>query len=123
MHAEFVEHILGVGEHVHQMRDRRALVAADIGDAGLQQRLGDRENALAAKNLARAELEIFDFPRKRAFRHRLLRAPAGRKSCISIFLRRERCQSGFRSALVFAALRRTSCLTLKQSRGNLWTCM
>ena len=56
MHAELVEHVLGVGEHVHQVRDRRALIAADIGDAGLQQRLGDRENALAAELLAVAQL-------------------------------------------------------------------
>ncbi len=60
MHAEFVEHVLGVGEHVHQMRDRRALIAADIGDAGLQQRLGDRENAFAAEDFAVAEFEILD---------------------------------------------------------------
>ena len=61
MHAKIVEHVLRVGEHIHQMRDRRALIAADIGDAGLQQRLGDREDALAAKYIARAELEILDF--------------------------------------------------------------
>ena len=58
MHAEVVEHVLGVGQHVHQMGDRRALIAADIGDAGLQQRLGDRENALAAEFLAFAKLEV-----------------------------------------------------------------
>ena len=69
MHAELVEHVLGVGEHVHQMRDRRALIAADIGDAGLQQRLGDRENALAAEVLAVAELQVLDFSSERAFRH------------------------------------------------------
>ena len=58
MHAELVEHVLGVGKHIHQMRNRRALIAADIGDAGLQQRLGDGENALAAEFLAVAEFEI-----------------------------------------------------------------
>ena len=76
MHAELVEHILGVGEHVHQMRNRRALIAADIGDAGLQQRLGDGENAFAAEFLAFAEFEILHFACKRAFCHESLRALA-----------------------------------------------
>ena len=69
MHAELVEHVLGVGEHVHEVGDRRALVAGDIGDAGLQQRLGDGENALAAELIAVAQLELLDFACKRAFRH------------------------------------------------------
>ena len=30
MHAEFVEDVLGVGQHVHQVRDRRALVAGHV---------------------------------------------------------------------------------------------
>ena len=57
-------YVRGVGQHVHQMRDRRALVAADIGDAGLQQRLGDGENALAAEFLAVAELQVLHLARK-----------------------------------------------------------
>jgi hypothetical protein len=60
MHAEVLHHLLGVGKHVHQMRDRRALVAADIGDAGLQQRLGDCKNALAAKDFAGAKFQILN---------------------------------------------------------------
>ena len=44
--------VVGVRQHVHQVRDRRALIAGDVGDAGLQQRLGDGENALAAEFLA-----------------------------------------------------------------------
>ena len=64
MHAELVEHVLGVRQHVHQMRDRRTLIAADIGDAGLQQRLGDRENALAAEGLPFPQLQILDFSRE-----------------------------------------------------------
>ena len=60
MHAKFVEHVLRVGEHVHQMGDRRPLIAADIGDAGLQQRLGDGENALAAEHFPGAELQVLD---------------------------------------------------------------
>ena len=74
MDAELVEHVLGVGQHVHQVRNRRALVAADIGDAGLQQRLGDGENSLAAEFLAVAEFEILHFARKRPFRHESLQA-------------------------------------------------
>ena len=70
MHAELVHHVLGVGQHVHQMRDRRALIAADIRDAGLKQGLRDRENAFAAKDFALAKLEILDLARERAFRHR-----------------------------------------------------
>ena len=70
MHAELGHHVLGIDQHVEQMRHRRALIAADIGDAGLQQRLGDRQDALAAENLAVAELQGFHFLRKRAFRHR-----------------------------------------------------
>ena len=48
-------------EHVHHVRHRRALVAADVGDAGLQQRLGDGEDRLAVEGLAVAELELLDF--------------------------------------------------------------
>ena len=71
MDAELVHHVLGVGEHVHEMRDRRALIAADIGDAGLEQRFRDRENALAAKDLAGAEPQVLNFALEGPFRHRL----------------------------------------------------
>ncbi|MEI2735894.1 MAG: hypothetical protein V9G24_14545 [Rhodoblastus sp.] len=64
--AELGHVVLGLHHHVEQMRDRRALIAADIGDAGLQQRLGDGENALAMKDFALAELQRLDFGRKRA---------------------------------------------------------
>ena len=74
MHAELVEHVLGVGEHIHQMRNRRALIAADIRYAGLQQRLGDGENAFAAEFLAFAQFEILHFACKRSFRHESLQA-------------------------------------------------
>ncbi len=76
MHAEFVEHILGVGEHIHQMGNRRALITADIGNAGLQQRLGDRENALAAEFIAFAKFKILHFACKRPFCHESLQALA-----------------------------------------------
>ena len=55
MDAELVEQVLRFDQHVDQMRHRRALVAADIGDAGLQDRLGDGEDALAAEDLAVAQ--------------------------------------------------------------------
>ena len=61
MHAEFAQNTLSVREHVHQMADRRALIAADITDAALQQRLGDGEDALASKLLAGAEPQLLDF--------------------------------------------------------------
>ena len=52
--AELVEDVLGVGQHVDQVRDRRALIAADIADAGLQQRLGDGEDAFAMEDVSPA---------------------------------------------------------------------
>ena len=55
VHAELAENVLRIGQHVHQMRDRRALIAADIADAGLQQRLGDGQNAFAAENVPVAQ--------------------------------------------------------------------
>ena len=61
MHAEFAQNVLRVGQHVHEMADRRALVAADITDAALQQRLGDGQNAFAGEFLAVAQPQLFDF--------------------------------------------------------------
>jgi hypothetical protein len=57
MHAEVADDILGIDQDVEQVRDRRALVAADIAYARLQQRLGHRKNALAVEGFAVAELE------------------------------------------------------------------
>jgi hypothetical protein len=42
------------------MADRRALIAADIGDAGLEQTFGDGEDPLALEPLAIAEAELLD---------------------------------------------------------------
>ena len=67
MHAEFAHDVFGVDQHVEQMRHRRALIAADIGDAGLQQRLGHGEDAFAAEGLAVAERERLHFLLERAF--------------------------------------------------------
>ena len=69
--AELLQDVVGVGQHVDKMRDRRALVAGDVGHAGLQQRLGDGEDAFAAEFLAGAELELLDFVLERSFRHRV----------------------------------------------------
>jgi hypothetical protein len=70
--AQVGEDVLRVGEHVHQVRNRRALVAGDVADAGLQQRLGDGQNALAAKLLAGGQLEVLHLPGKRSLSHRIL---------------------------------------------------
>ncbi len=72
MDTEFIEHRLGVSQHIHQMRNRRSLIAADIADARLEQGLGERQNAFAAELLAGAQLEIFDFARERPFSHHSL---------------------------------------------------
>jgi len=54
------------------VRDRRALVAADIGDARLQERLGDGEDALPPEDVAVSELQVLDLARERPFRHLVL---------------------------------------------------
>ena len=59
--AEFLQDLVGVGQHVHQVRDGRTLVAGHIAHAGLQQGLGDREDALAAELFARADAQLLDF--------------------------------------------------------------
>ena len=70
MDAEIGQQILGIDHDVEQMRHRRALVAAHIAHARLQQRLGDRKDAFAAKRLAVAQAERIHFLLERAF-HRL----------------------------------------------------
>ena len=54
MHTELGEERLGVREYIHQMRDRRPLIAPDIGNPGLQQGFGHRENPLTAEYFALA---------------------------------------------------------------------
>ena len=68
MDTEFVEQVLRFDQHVDQMRDRRTLIAADIGDARLQDRLGDREDALTPEDLALAQPQRADFVGEGAFR-------------------------------------------------------
>ena len=43
------------------MRDGRALIATDIGDTGLQQRFGYRQDTFTVKLLAVAETQQFHF--------------------------------------------------------------
>ena len=68
MDAELVEQALRFDQHVEQVRDRRALVAADIGDARLQDRLGDREDTFATEDLAIAQAQRADFLGEGPFR-------------------------------------------------------
>ena len=76
MHAELIEDGARIGQHVHEVRDGRALIAADVTDARLQQRLGDGEDGLALEGLARRELQRLHFRREGSFGHdRLCRCP------------------------------------------------
>ncbi len=68
MDAQLVQQVLRFDQHVDQVRDRRTLVAADIGDTRLQDRLGDREDALAAEDLALAQPQRAHFLDEGAFR-------------------------------------------------------
>jgi hypothetical protein len=58
VHAELIENVARVVQHVHDVRNGSALVAADIGDAGLEQGLGHGEDGLAVEGFAFAELEF-----------------------------------------------------------------
>ena len=69
MDPELLEKLVGIGHDVHQVRYGRALVAAEIAHARLQQGLGDGEDPLAAKHLARAQLQQGDLLGERSFRH------------------------------------------------------
>jgi hypothetical protein len=81
--AEVAEHVVGIGKHVDEVRDRRALIAGDVGHAGLQQRLGDGEDAFAAEFLSSAEPELCNLAFERPFRHALVpMRPLVRRSAI-----------------------------------------
>ncbi len=67
VHAELVEDAAGVVQDIHDVRHRRALVAADVGDPRLQERLGHGEDRLAMKHLAVRELQLLDFFLERSF--------------------------------------------------------
>jgi hypothetical protein len=61
MDAELLEVVLGIDHDVEQMRHRRALVAADIGHPGLQQRLGHGQDPLAVEGLTLAQPQGLHF--------------------------------------------------------------
>ena len=67
VYAELGDDVLRIHEHVEQMRHRRALVAADIAHARLQQCLGDGEDAFAVEFGAVAEPQCLHFGLERAF--------------------------------------------------------
>ena len=60
-HAKLCHQLFGIGQHVHEVRDRRALIAADIADPRLQQCLGDGENAFTRERFAFAKPQMRDF--------------------------------------------------------------
>ena len=70
MDAKLAHDVLRVHQHIEQMGDRRALVAADVGHARLQQRLGDGQDAFAAEGLAVAQPERLHFLLERTFHRR-----------------------------------------------------
>ena len=61
MDAHFIHQFLGIEQHIKQVRNRRALITANIGNARLQQSLGNGQNTLAVKDLAVAEPQRFHF--------------------------------------------------------------
>jgi hypothetical protein len=63
------EDVLRVGQHVHQMRDGRALVARHIGNPGFEQGLGDGQNALSTEHLSARKPQLLDFFDERTLSH------------------------------------------------------
>lgn len=51
-HTQFAQQPLRIGQHIHQMTNRRALITANIADAVFQQSFGQRQNTLAGKDVA-----------------------------------------------------------------------
>ncbi|KAG1438445.1 hypothetical protein G6F57_019849 [Rhizopus arrhizus] len=84
MHAQLLQDVVGVGQHVHQVRDGRTLVARHIAHAGLQQAFRHGKDALAAKLFAFADAQLLDFLFERPFSHlELLRGPDCRSSSLA----------------------------------------
>jgi hypothetical protein len=69
VHAQVFQDVVRVGQHVHQVRDGRALITGHVRHPGLQQGLGHREDSLAAELLAGAQPELADFTAERTLRH------------------------------------------------------
>ena len=61
MHAKLAQDLLRIGQNVHQVRNRGALVSADIADAVFEQGLGDGKDALARKGFTLAFLQFLYF--------------------------------------------------------------
>ena len=61
MKPKLLKDVVGIGQDVHQVRNRRALVAGDIRHARLQQGFGDGENAFPTKFIALAKAKFLDF--------------------------------------------------------------
>ena len=61
MHAELLQDGLGIGQHIHQMRDGRALVTGYVTDAAFKQRLGHRQYAFAVKHGAGLGQQLLNF--------------------------------------------------------------
>ena len=57
MHAKRIKVVARLHHNIEQMRHRRALIAADIRHARLQQGLGHGEYALAVKDVTLTQFE------------------------------------------------------------------
>jgi hypothetical protein len=66
------ERLVGVGQDVEEVRDRGARIPAHVGDPGLEQRLGDGEDPLAAEHLTVSQRQLLDFLGERPFHRTLL---------------------------------------------------
>ena len=56
--TQFAQHILRVCQHIHQVADRRALIAANIAHTVFQQRLSQGQNAFARKHITVAFAQV-----------------------------------------------------------------
>ena len=64
MNPEFLQDGLGIGQHIHQVGDGRALVTRHIPNPAFKQGLGHSKNALAVKHRARLGPQLLDFCRE-----------------------------------------------------------
>ncbi len=61
VHAQFGEDVVGVGQDIHKVGDRRTLVAGYVRHARLQQGLGHGQDPLAVEHLALAQAQLLHF--------------------------------------------------------------
>ncbi|MFC7411295.1 hypothetical protein [Hydrogenophaga atypica] len=61
MHAEFFKDFACIGKHIHEVGHWRALIAAHVCNAGLEQGFGDRQDAFALELGARACPQLLHF--------------------------------------------------------------